>query len=59
MSELSNTQRKYWEQQLEYAKKAVEVAERTLGIIAVKEQLNEHTESDTVGDNRPHPMQEV
>ena len=39
MEELSDSQRKHWEQQLEYAKKAVEVAEKMLGIIAVKEEV--------------------
>lgn len=35
--DLSESQRQHWEQQLESARKAVEVAERVLGIIAVKE----------------------
>lgn len=41
MEELSDSQRKHWEQQLEYAKKAVEVAEKMLGIIAVKEVIED------------------
>lgn len=37
--ELSPEQRAYWEQQLEYAEKAVEVAKRMLGMLAVEKGL--------------------
>lgn len=40
--ELSESQRKYWEQQLIYAEKAVEVAKKMLGILAVKETIDGH-----------------
>lgn len=51
--ELSDSQRRYWEQQLEYARKAVEVAERTLGITAVEqevkvEETDEHQQSNEI-----------
>lgn len=39
MEELSDSQRAHWERQLEYARKAVEVAEKMLGIVATKEEV--------------------
>lgn len=33
MPELSDSQREYWEQQLEFAERAVEVAKRMLGLL--------------------------
>lgn len=44
--ELSDDNRSYWEQQLVYAEKAVEVAKRMLGIIVIEEVPDEHEESN-------------